>query len=351
MSWLNKILPKRIQITPTSNRRVPEGVWNKCEKCDAVLYNLDLERSFHVCPRCGYHKRLAGRKRLEYFLDADSMTEIGVNIDPDDALKFKDSKKYKDRISQAQKKTAENEALVAMAGTLHGRPIAAAAFEFGFIGGSMGSVVGERFVRAVNWACEHRTAFVCFSTSGGARMQEGALSLMQMAKTSAALAKLQQEKLPFISILCDPTYGGVTASLAMLGDVIIAEPQALIGFTGPRVIEQTVRETLPKGFQTSEFLLEHGFIDCITPRSELSDTVARLLAKFFHHPVDLSLRMSSASSGEQKSQAEKNTQGENSSDNNSVSENFSEKSDFDYKNEPKDVSISNNTDSNSAENK
>jgi acetyl-CoA carboxylase carboxyl transferase subunit beta len=243
------------------------------------LYRTELERNLEVCPKCDYHIRISARKRLAYFLDHDSGIEIGAEIGPEDKLKFRDLKKYKDRLSAAQKDTGEKEALVAMRGLLNGQPIVAAAFEYGFIGGSMGAAVGERFVRAVNACIEQRIPLICFSASGGARMQEALISLMQMAKVSAALAQLSEQGIPYISVLTDPTMGGVSASLAMLGDIIIAEPNALIGFAGPRVIEQTVREKLPEGFQRSEFLLKHGAIDMILHRSEMRDVVGRLLAK------------------------------------------------------------------------
>jgi acetyl-CoA carboxylase carboxyl transferase subunit beta len=279
MSWFKKLLPSRIRTDATIKKGVPEGLWSKCDKCGAVLYRVELERSLEVCPKCGYHMRISARKRLEFFLDAGSQTELGADVVPVDKLKFRDLKKYKDRIATAQKDTNEKEAMVVMKGELMKHPIVVAAFEYGFIGGSMGAGVGERFVRGVNAALEARIPLVCFSASGGARMQEALLSLMQMAKTSAALAKLAEQSIPYISVLTDPTMGGVSASLAMLGDIIIAEPKALIGFAGPRVIEQTVRETLPEGFQRSEFLLSHGAIDMIVEREAMRATIARLLAK------------------------------------------------------------------------
>ncbi len=279
MSWFKKLLPSRIQTNAVHKKGVPEGLWSKCDKCSSILYRSELERNFEVCPKCDYHMRISGRKRLEYFLDPSSLVEIGADIGPHDILKFRDLKKYKDRIATAQKETGEKEALIVLRGQLCGQPLVAAAFEYGFIGGSMGAAVGERFVRGVHTALEFKIPFVCFTASGGARMQEALISLMQMAKVSAALAKLSEQGLPYISILTDPTMGGVSASLAMLGDIIVAEPKALIGFAGPRVIEQTVRETLPEGFQRSEFLLKHGAIDMIVNRRDMRSTIARLLAK------------------------------------------------------------------------
>lgn len=280
MSWFKKLLPSRIRTE--SKRGVPEGVWTKCPECTAVLYRAELERNQEVCPKCEHHIRLSGRKRLEYFFDKNSMKELGEYVEPIDRLKFKDSKRYKDRLSAAQKATGEKDALILGQGTIQGKRVVAAAFDFSFIGGSMGAVVGEKFVMGVHTAIQERVPFVCFSMSGGARMQEAVISLLQMAKTSAALKRLSDASLPYISVLCDPTYGGVTASLAMLGDINIAEPRAMIGFTGPRVIAQTVRETLPEGFQTAEFLLEHGFVDMIVDRRHLNETVARLVSKFMH---------------------------------------------------------------------
>ena len=279
MNWFKKLLPSRIQTGANSKKGVPEGLWSKCSNCNAVLYRSELERNLEVCPKCDYHIRISARKRLGYFLDTHTGVEIGAEVGPIDRLKFRDLKKYKDRLAAAQHDTGEKEALVAMRGELLGLPIVAVAFEYGFIGGSMGAAVGERFVRAVNTSIEQRMPLACFSASGGARMQEALISLMQMAKVSAALAQLSENSIPFISILTDPTMGGVSASLAMLGDVIIAEPNALIGFAGPRVIEQTVREKLPEGFQRSEFLLKHGAIDMILHRSDMRNTVGRLLAK------------------------------------------------------------------------
>jgi acetyl-CoA carboxylase carboxyl transferase subunit beta len=279
MSWLKKLLPSRIRTDAISKKGVPEGLWSKCDKCSAILYRTELERNLEVCPKCDYHMRVSARKRLEYFLDAGQQIEIGADVGPVDILKFRDLKKYKDRLATAQKETGEKEALIVMRGQVLGLPLVAAIFEYGFIGGSMGAAVGERFVRGVNTCIEFNIPFICFSASGGARMQEALISLMQMAKVSAALAKLASHGIPYISVLTDPTMGGVSASLAMLGDVIIAEPKALIGFAGPRVIEQTVREKLPEGFQRSEFLLEHGAIDMIVSRHDMRATVARLFAK------------------------------------------------------------------------
>lgn len=258
---------------------VPEGLWHKCPSCESVLYRPELEKNLDVCPKCGHHMRIKARKRLDIFLDNDGREEIAKDLQPIDKLKFKDSKKYKDRLTAAQKATGENDALLAISGTLYNNPIVACAFEFNFMGGSMGSVVGEKFIQAANVAIEKSCPLVCFSASGGARMQEALLSLMQMAKTSAVLARMRELGLPYISVLTDPVYGGVSASLAMLGDIIIAEPHALIGFAGPRVIEQTVREKLPEGFQRSEFLLMHGSIDSIIPRNELRNRIAKILAQ------------------------------------------------------------------------
>ena len=277
MSWFEKLMPSRIS-TEKRTRSVPEGVWIKCARCDAQLYRNELERNLHVCPKCNFHMRIGARQRLDAFLDPDSIQELFANLEPEDPLKFRDSKRYRDRISQAQKKTGEKDALVAAAGTLLGRPIVVCAFEFEFMGGSMGSVVGERFSRAARYAAEHGTPLVSFSASGGARMQEGLLSLMQMAKTSAVLGRMAEQGVPYISVLTHPTTGGVSASLGMLGDVNIAEPGALIGFAGPRVIEQTVREKLPEGFQRSEFLLEKGAIDMIVDRRQMRDEIAAMLA-------------------------------------------------------------------------
>ncbi|MEJ2060281.1 MAG: acetyl-CoA carboxylase, carboxyltransferase subunit beta [Gammaproteobacteria bacterium] len=285
MSWFEKLVPSRIRTDATGKRAVPEGLWNKCNACNAVLYSAEVERNLHVCPKCGHHMRIGARWRLERFLDDAPHHEIGADIEPVDALKFKDSKKYRDRIVAAQKSTGEKDALVVMRGQLHEMDVVVAAFDFRFMGGSMGSVVGERFVRGINVALREGIPMVCFSASGGARMQEALFSLMQMSKTSAALARLSRRGLPFISVMTDPTMGGVSASLAMLGDVNIAEPNALIGFAGPRVIQQTVRETLPEGFQRSEFLVEHGAVDMIVDRRDMRERVAGLLAMMQHHPA------------------------------------------------------------------
>lgn len=283
MSWFEKLMPSRIRTESKDKRTVPEGLWSKCTACDAVLYRTELERNQDVCPKCDHHMRISARRRLDLFLDAEPREEIGAGLQPTDPLKFKDSKKYTDRIKLAQKSSGEDDALIAMRGQVEGVPLVAAAFDFGFMGGSMGSVVGERFVRAVNSSLDHNVPLVCFSASGGARMQEGLFSLMQMSKTSAALARLSRASIPFVSVMTDPTMGGVSASLAMLGDINIAEPKALIGFAGPRVIEQTVRETLPEGFQRSEFLLEHGAVDLIVDRREMRERIASMLAILTHH--------------------------------------------------------------------
>jgi acetyl-CoA carboxylase carboxyl transferase subunit beta len=291
MSWLKKLLPSRIRTDAVTKKGVPEGLWSKCDKCSSILYRSELERNLDVCPKCDNHMRISARKRLAYFLDQGPQIEIGADVLAVDKLKFRDLKKYKDRLSSAQKDTNETEALISLKGHLYGMPVVASAFEYGFIGGSMGAGVGERFVRAAHTSLEHRIPFICFSASGGARMQEALLSLMQMAKTSAALAQLSEQGIPYISVLTDPTMGGVSASLAMLGDIIIGEPKALIGFAGPRVIEQTVREKLPEGFQRSEFLLKHGAIDMIVSRANLRETVARLLAKFTHQKMDFNSKI------------------------------------------------------------
>ena len=284
MSWFEKIMPSRIK-TERRTRSVPEGLWIKCPACDAVLYRAELERNLSVCPKCSHHMRMGARERLERFLDPDTIEEIGANIAPEDPLKFRDSKRYRDRLVQAQKATGESDALIVLTGTLQGLPIVACAFEFQFLGGSMGSVVGERFKRGVDYCIQERRPFVCFSASGGARMQEALYSLFQMAKTAAALSRLAQAHLPFISVLTDPTMGGVSASFAFIGDAVLAEPGALIGFAGPRVIEQTVRETLPEGFQRSEFLLEHGAIDMIVDRRDMRDRIAAVLRMLLKLPA------------------------------------------------------------------
>jgi acetyl-CoA carboxylase carboxyl transferase subunit beta len=284
MSWFEKIVPSRIK-TERRSRSVPEGLWVKCAACDSVLYRAELERNLNVCPKCSHHMRIGARARLLAFLDPEPQLELGVNVWPEDPLKFKDSRRYRERLSQAQKATGENDALIAIAGALHGQAVVACAFEFQFLGGSMGSVVGERFKRSVDHCIEQRSGLVCFTATGGARMQEALFSLMQMAKTSAALARLAEARLPFISVMTDPTTGGVSASLAMLGDLNVAEPRALIGFAGPRVIAQTVRETLPEGFQRSEFLLEHGGLDMIIDRRDMRDRLAQLLRLMQKQPL------------------------------------------------------------------
>ena len=283
MSWFDKLMPSRIK-TEQRKRSVPEGLWVKCSRCAAQLYRAELKRNLFVCPKCEYHMRVGARDRLEMFLDPDSGHEIGAKLEPLDPLKFRDSKRYRDRLNQAQKDTGELDALIVIAGTLKAMPIVAAAFEFRFMAGSMGSVVGERFVRGVRYCIEHRRPLVCFTASGGARMQEALISLLQMAKTSSALADLAEAGQPYISVMTDPTTGGVSASLALLGDINLAEPKALIGFAGPRVIEQTVGEKLPEGFQRSEFLLEKGALDMIVDRRHARDAIAGLLAKLMDRP-------------------------------------------------------------------
>lgn len=285
MGWLNKLPQKIKRVVGADKKTVPEGLWSKCPSCQSVLYRKDLEDNSEVCPKCAYHNRIGARARLAQLLDAEGQFEIGANVQPIDPLKFKDSKSYAERIKESQKAVNEKDALIVMQGSIKSVPAVVAVFEFKYMGGSMGSVVGERFVRGVQTAIDNKMAFVCISASGGARMQEGLLSLMQMAKTSAALTQLSKAGLPYISVLTDPTMGGVSASFAMLGDVIVAEPQALIGFAGPRVIEQTVRETLPDGFQRAEFLLEHGAIDLIIDRREMRNRLAALLANLMRLPV------------------------------------------------------------------
>lgn len=278
MSWFDKLLPMRIRTDGGNRKAIPEGLWSKCPGCGAILYRAEMERNMDVCPKCDFHNRISARRRLDLFLDQGARIEIGGNLQSNDPLKFKDSKKYKERLSAAQKDSSETDALVVMQGKLKGMDLVAAAFEFSFMGGSMGSVVGERFVRGAKVALEQHIPLVCFSASGGARMQESLFSLMQMAKTSAVLKQMSNQSLPFISVMTDPTMGGVSASLAMLGDVNVAEPGALIGFAGPRVIEQTVREKLPEGFQRSEFLLDHGAVDMIVSRLEMRDRLANILS-------------------------------------------------------------------------
>lgn len=285
MSWLNKLLPPKIKRDQPTRKSIPEGLWIKCEACEAVLYRSDLEASQHVCPKCGYHKRIKARQRLDLLLDPEGRFEIGTEVLPLDPLKFKDSKKYSDRLSAASAETGETDAIVVMQGSICSVPAVVAAFNFDFMGGSMGSVVGERFVRGVNAAVEQGLPFVCFTASGGARMQEGLLSLMQMAKTTASVTRLSEKKLPFLTVLTDPTMGGVSASFAFMGDVVLAEPGALIGFAGPRVIEQTVRETLPDGFQRAEFLLEKGALDMVIDRRQMRERLAQVLCLLMRQPA------------------------------------------------------------------
>lgn len=282
MNWFKNLIPSRIRIDSGNKRSIPEGVWTRCSACSSVLYRAELARNLDVCMNCGHHSRISARDRIEYFLDTEPREEIGAQLRPTDFLKFRDSKRYKDRISSAQKATGENDAMVVVRGNVKEVPVVVAAFEFSFLGGSMGSVVGEKFVRAVHRAIEDRAAVVCFCASGGARMQEGLTSLMQMAKTSSAVAELREERLPYIGVLTDPTTGGVSASIGTLGDIIIAEPNALIGFAGPRVIEQTVGQVLPEGFQRSEFLLEHGAVDMIVDRRNLRDRIASIVSILLH---------------------------------------------------------------------
>ena len=289
MSWLQKLLPPKIKRGDTSarNKSIPEGLWSKCDGCESVLYRSDLEGNLSVCPKCGHHHRVGARRRLDLMLDADGRVEIGAEVTPVDALKFKDSRKYPERLATATADTGEADAMVVMSGAIKSIPVVVACFEFEFLGGSMGSVVGERFVRGAKAAFEQRVPFICVTASGGARMQEGLLSLMQMAKTTAAVTRLAERRLPFVTILTDPTMGGVSASFAFMGDLVIAEPNALIGFAGPRVIEQTVREKLPEGFQRAEFLLEKGAIDLIIDRREMRDQLATLLAMLSRQPADV----------------------------------------------------------------
>jgi acetyl-CoA carboxylase carboxyl transferase subunit beta len=286
MSWIDKILPSGVRRADGERRSsVPEGLWKKCIKCDAVLYRPDLERNAEVCPKCDHHMRITARRRLDLFLDEQGRTELFAEMETIDHLKFKDKKRYRDRLTTAQKSTGEKDALVAFRGSLHGIEVVAVAFEFNFHGGSMGYAVGEKFTRAAGVALEHGIPLVCFAASGGARMQEALVSLMQMAKTSAVIERMKDSGVPYVSVMTDPIYGGVSASLALLGDINVAEPEARAGFAGPNIIEQTIRQKLPKGFQRSEFLLEHGAIDMIIPRSEMRDTLARVLAKFLTVPA------------------------------------------------------------------
>ena len=284
MSWLKKLLPSKIRTETSQKKGVPEGLWVKCSGCSSVLYRSELEKNLMVCPHCSHHHRIGARARVHQILDEHGIEELYEDLEPIDRLKFRDSKRYKDRISSAQKSTGEKEALLVFKGLIKKNPVVVCAFEFSFMGGSMGATVGEKFVRGMAQALNEKSPFICFTASGGARMQEGLFSLMQMAKTSAMIAKFNQAGLPFIVVLTDPTMGGVSASFASLGDIIIAEPKALIGFAGPRVIEQTVRQTLPEGFQRSEFLLEHGHIDMVLARGELRSTLAELMAKLTHQP-------------------------------------------------------------------
>ena len=286
MNWFEKLLPSKIRTTGENDKKnVPEGLWAKCDRCDAIIYRAELERNQEVCTKCDFHMRIGARRRLESFFDEQGVTEIAANLEAEDVLKFRDDKKYRDRLSQAQKLTGEKDALITMRGTVMGVEMVVAAFEFRFMGGSMGAVVGEKFVRAVNTCIEHNLPLICFTASGGARMQEALFSLLQMAKTSAALTRLSRRGLPYICVLTDPTMGGVSASFAMLGDIHIGEPGALIGFAGPRVIEQTVRETLPEGFQRSEFLLEHGALDMIVDRRQLRHKISSLCSMMMGQPA------------------------------------------------------------------
>lgn len=285
MNWFKKLLPSRIRIDGANKKSIPEGVWTSCPECNAVLYKAELERNLDVCMKCGHHLRIGARQRIRYLLDEDSIEYIGMSLAPVDFLKFKDSKRYKDRLSAEQKKTGETDAMVVAAGTLESLPVVVCAFEFSFMGGSMASVVGERFVRGIRHCIEEHKPMICICASGGARMQEALVSLMQMAKTSVAVAELRESRLPYISVLTDPTMGGVSASIGTLGDLIVAEPNALIGFAGPRVIEQTVRQVLPEGFQRSEFLLEHGAIDMIVDRRVMRERLASILRILMHREI------------------------------------------------------------------
>lgn len=287
MTWFSKLFPSKIRTESVKKKEIPEGLWSKCPECSSFLFRSELERNLDVCPKCSFHMRISARRRLDIFLDTQHREELAEHVIPEDRLKFRDTKKYKDRLLAAQRDTGEKDALVVMRGTLKGIGVVVCAFEFAFIGGSMGAAVGERFVQAVNASIAHKIPLICFACSGGARMQESLISLMQMAKTSAALARLAELGIPYISVMVDPCTGGVSASLAMLGDLNIAEPKALIGFAGPRVIEQTVRETLPEGFQRSEFLLDKGALDMIVDRRELRDRIAGVLAKLTHRDRDL----------------------------------------------------------------
>jgi acetyl-CoA carboxylase carboxyl transferase subunit beta len=304
MSWIDRILPSGVRTGEGEKRAsVPEGLWKKCVKCEAVLYRPDLERNDDVCPKCGHHMRIGARRRLDVFLDEAGREEIFTDIEPIDRLKFKDKKRYRDRLTAAQKSTGEKDALIAMRGTLQGLPVIVVAFEFKFHGGSMGYAVGEKFTRAAQLSLAENIPLVCFSASGGARMQEALISLMQMAKTSAVIERMKQQSVPYISVMTDPIYGGVSASLALLGDINVAEPDARAGFAGPNIIEQTIRQKLPKGFQRSEFLLEHGAIDMIVHRNNMRDTLARILSKLSHQPLNQTSEELPETEGETASEA------------------------------------------------
>tara|TARA_R110001592_G_scaffold138511_4_gene357622 strand:- start:2512 stop:3480 length:969 start_codon:yes stop_codon:yes gene_type:complete len=310
-SWLDKIKPKSIRSDAQPKGNIPEGVWKKCPKCQAALYGPELTKNLDVCPKCQHHIRISARRRIDIFLDEENRVELNANLEPKDHLKFKDTKKYKDRLLENQKRTNEKDALITFKGEVNGLPVIVAAFEFSFLGGSMGAVVGEKFVRAVKFCLDERKPLICFSASGGARMQEALISLMQMAKTAAALERLKSERLPYISVLTDPVFGGVSASLAMLGDLNVAEPYALIGFAGPRVIEQTVREKLPEGFQRSEFLLDHGAIDMIILRHEMRDRLSGILTKLMY--AETSIKNSQLESASKEEVINNNTSSDSES--------------------------------------
>lgn len=305
-SWLDKIKPKSIRSDAQPKGNIPEGVWKKCPKCQSALYGPELSKNLDVCPKCQHHIRISARRRIDLFLDEENRVELNAGLEPKDRLKFKDTKKYKDRLVENQRNTGEKDALITFKGSVNGIPVVVAAFEFSFLGGSMGAVVGEKFVRAVKFCLDERKPLICFSASGGARMQEALISLMQMAKTSAALERLKSEGLPYISVLTDPVFGGVSASLAMLGDLNVAEPNALIGFAGPRVIEQTVREKLPEGFQRSEFLLEHGAIDMIVERQDLRERLSNVLSKLMYAENAIKAESNEAALVEDKASLEEN---------------------------------------------
>ena len=311
MSWIDKIVPAIRKDQPRAqgeSSQVPEGLWKKCAKCDSVLYKPELDKNLDVCPKCQHHMRIGARRRLDIFFDEDGRNEVCSEVEPVDRLKFKDVKKYKERLSSAQKATGEKDALIAMEGTVNGLPIVAVAFEFAFHGGSMGYAVGEKFTRAANIALAKNIPFVCFSASGGARMQEALISLMQMAKTSAVIERLKQKGIPYISVMTDPVYGGVSASLALLGDLNVAEPDARAGFAGPNIIEQTIRQKLPKGFQRSEFLLEHGAIDMIIAREDMKDTVSDILAKMTHQTINIVRNTSGSQDKQEAAEGSQDTQ-------------------------------------------